>query len=195
MTQLVKGLTLGLGLGHDLGVVRSGPLWAPCWLWSLLRILSPLGHLCDAVWWASDLVQPCSYKFCRPWFYLLTSQTSEINIYHSGWPSSFASDLPSHLLLLHRSWERKQYLRRGHVQPSYFPVPLGFHLVQVSMLLLHRDSIKVKRGQLQGSLTAGPGYCSNSKGSCQIMFPIGSKLSVGLIRRVYIILLRKYYFT
>ena len=37
MALLVKRLTLDLNSGLDLRVVSSGTMWAPHWVWSLLK--------------------------------------------------------------------------------------------------------------------------------------------------------------
>jgi len=41
VAQLVKPPTLGFGSGHDVRVVGSSPKMGSCWVWCLLKILSP----------------------------------------------------------------------------------------------------------------------------------------------------------
>lgn len=38
--SLLEHPTLGFSSGRDLGVPGSRTVWAPCWAWSLLEILS-----------------------------------------------------------------------------------------------------------------------------------------------------------
>ena len=40
LSQLSNWLLISAQVMHDLRVVRSSPMWAPCWVWSLLKILS-----------------------------------------------------------------------------------------------------------------------------------------------------------